>query len=290
MAKKTTTPVSVRLPVTLRYQWTKGDALRYRRRTLETARYRPPGARKAVNDRSVGRQVVRLVAERVAGDGRATITRIIDSARLTTTSQMVKPFQKLVAAIVGEPIRVVIAPTGEVLRVTGTKKLVDKILAEAGLTETTSGDLQGQKRVMNEVLQKGIRQDAITFPARAVRRGARWRAEFEVPPPISCTLSITSTLNKVERRGTRTIARIGQRFALTRKRSTAPADATAFAIKVRSATGRGEVLFDVDNGRVVQWTTTLKMRSVLPTSTPEGKVTSMKMNTTGTFSLRYITG
>src|SRR5579884_1578918 len=118
--------------VTLRYRWKKGEETVYRL-TQEAA-----GTLSGPIQMSTGQkitQTMRQVVEDVAADGSATIRQTVEAVQFestapvkidydSTTGQAPTGAARTFAALVGQPITVVISPDGSIQKMDGAKAIV----------------------------------------------------------------------------------------------------------------------------------------------------------------------
>ena len=177
--------IAARQDVTLRYRWTKGDALRYRVTQQTTTTINGiPGMDNLTVEQSIV-QVIKTTAGEVAADGTATLSQSVESLKMNTTSPMFnagydseKPdaatddlsatLKAVLAPMIGQPYTVVMAPTGEVVKVDGLSKLAEKMFSNMSADPMAAGMLDGLKASLSDdAMRSLLSQSFAQAPNRA---------------------------------------------------------------------------------------------------------------------------
>jgi len=256
---------------TLRYQWVKGDEVRYRvsQQTSVTMSGLP-----GLGDMTLGMtmvQVVRMAVQDVAADGTATLRETFDSIRMEQNS----PFGRTVfdsaspekpadpgsvtlgtvmTTMVGESVTIVVGPNGAVTRVEGMSVLADKAVnalppgpAAGVIAEQLKGFLS------DESIRSMMGQNFVTFVDRPLKPGDTWTSQFEQANPLFGRVSATQTftLSSVESRNGAVLAHIAVQVAM-KQAGAATSPIGGLSIKFDDSQSTGEIVFDATKGRLQQ--------------------------------------
>jgi len=273
---------------TLRYQWAKGDEVRYRIRQQSSATM---SGLPAVGDMTVDMtiaQVVRMAVQDVAADGTATLRETFESIRFEQSSPLgrtvfdsaspEKPADPgsvsmgtLMATMVGESVTIVMGPNGTVAKVEGMSALADKALnalPPGPATAVVGGQLKGL--MSDDSIRSLMGQSFAIFPDRPVKTGETWTSHFEQANPLLGIMSATRTLTltSVESRDGVVLAHLAVRLA-TKQTGSATSPIAGMSVKVEDSESTGEMVFDATEGRLQQ----ASLKGELPTDlslTPPG--------------------
>ena len=279
---------------TLQYRWTKGDRLRYRLTTqTDVAMSGIPG----MGEMTVATtqiQVQEMVVTDVAADGAATIDMKVESMKMEVVSPMggsmsydstsptppadptVAQAAQILGAIIGEPMTVVIEPTGAVRSVTGATKIKAKL--DKAMAGTGGADQLGLGGLLSDDAFKGALGQALaSLPKGAIKPGATWQQELRMPTPMSTMISASEYAFKgLEQLDGREVARMAMTIKTRAEGTGAMGPMT---VKVEPGSGTGEMIFDTKLGRVLKSSATTSMPMSMTMSMPDGNSMSMQAST-----------
>jgi hypothetical protein len=290
--------------LTLRYRWTKGEEMRYRN-TVQTDMQMSglPG----MGDMNVSMtmvQVNRLLVEDVAADGTATIRSTYESIKMTMSvpmmgdvtydstqpqassgNPMADAIGKTVGALAGETFTMAVAPNGNVGKIDGLARLVEKTKAGASATGSAMGMGNMDAFISEEGQRSMIEQSFTLLPDKPVKAGEAWKNEFKVMGATgSQVVSAGYTLTGQETVGGHPIARV----ATTGTIKPGPAGAMGpMSVTMADGTSQGEMLFDVKLGRIRKATGTSTQPLSMRMTAPDGTDISIQavQKTTATMEL-----
>jgi hypothetical protein len=289
-----------RQEVTLRYRWNKGETLRYRMTQQSTSTVSGlPGGMGDITIEQTTAQVYKVATKDVAPDGTTTIEQVIESVKMAMDSPMGKMsfdstqpaaaggspmddmLQKVLSPLAGAQLTLTLAPTGEVQKVEGMSKAVEKMFASLPQDPQMQGMLSGLKANLSDDGMKGMFSQAFTqLPAKSLKTGETWKASFTIPNPAigSMTTVLVSTLQGLEGTGADQVATIATKLTITQDEGAKGQMPMGMTAKLGTATGDGEVLFDVAKGQTRKGVTRLTMPLMISGSAPDG--TAMNMQST----------
>jgi hypothetical protein len=143
------------------------------------------------------------------------------------------------------------------------------------------GMLSGLKANLSDDGMKGMFSQAFTqLPAKSLKAGETWKASFTIPNPAigSMTTVLVSTLQGFEGTGADQVAKIATKLTITQDEGAKGQMPMGMTAKLGTATGDGEVLFDVAKGQTRKGVTRLTMPLMISGSAPDG--TAMNMQST----------
>jgi len=272
----------------LRYRWTKGTPLRYR--TVQESNIAMTGIPGA-GDMSLTTTVteVHLITPAdVAADGTATLNVKFESMKLDLVTPMgnmsidsaataapsepaLADAQKMLQAIVGESVTMVMAPTGAVKSVEGMAKLSAKLKAAM---PAGSPLMQSFDTMLSDDAFKGtMGQSFANLPDKVVKPGETWTTTMNVPNPIGAmTQTNTFTSKGVEHVEGKELTRV----AVAQKISVAPGGTIGpMSLTVKEGTGEGDLLLDHRLGQLVRSTARMTLPMTMSMAAPDG--TSMNI-------------
>lgn len=291
--------------VALRYRWTKGEPLKYKttQQTALTMSGLPGMGDMAVT--STATVTLTITPDDVAADGTATLKDRFDAIRLdvvtpvgtvaidSATASSAPPdpttagAQKIVQALVGESVTVVMGPTGAIKSVDGMTRINARLkasMSDASSDPTASAILQSLDQMMTDESFKGsVGQSFAVLTDHPVAPGETWQTQLTMAGAIGTTTASTIfTMKGVDRASGRDLSRIGVASTL----KVAPgATIGPMAVSADGGTGDGEVLFDNQRGRLVSSVTHMTMPLALSMTAPDGTAINMQgvsKNTTTT--------
>jgi hypothetical protein len=283
-------------PVALRYHWTKGEALKYKttQQTALTMTGLPGMGDMAVT--STATITLTMTPDSVAADGTATLKERFDAIRLDVVTPMgtvavdsaatpaapIDPAtaasQKVLQALVGETVTVVMAPAGTINSVDGMSKINAKLkasMADASSDPTAAAIQQALDSMMTDESFKGSAgQSFAVLPDKPVATGETWKTQLTQTGAIGATTSSNVfTMKGVDRVDGRDISRIGVASTI----SVAPGGTLGpMAVNAKDGTGDGEILFDHQHGRIVSSVIHLTMPLSLSMAAPDGTAVNLQ--------------
>jgi Family of unknown function (DUF6263) len=287
---------------TLRYRWVKGEEVRYRvsQQGTTTMSGLPGAGEMTVTQNSV--QILRVSVDE-AGPESATLRMTFEAVRMEMTTPMTKvvfdsaadkpsdPLGMAMAAMIGESITLVAAPTGHVTRVEGMSRILEKMTKTLpqspgnaqvfGLLKTSMSD-----DMMSNMFSQGFAQ----FPDRAVKAGDSWSHEFNVSVPMVGTLSTTntSTLKAIELSAGTSLARIATLVVMKQDANAAAAGFPGMTARLANGTAEGEVLFDITKGRVQRTSNNTDLPMSMSMTGPDGTQINAKSVTRTTMTMEIV--
>jgi hypothetical protein len=298
------TVFALRQDVTLRYRWTKGEAIRYRIVQQSTTTISGiPGMGDMAIDQS-NTQVTATVAEEVTPE-RTTLRQVIESVKMEMNSPMfavsfdsanpdtgANPMngmlKSVVSPMIGASFTLVMAPTGEVQKVEGLSTLAEKMFQSVPQDPAMAGMLDGLKaNLSDEAMKSQFAQTFAQFPDRPLKSGDTWTTQVSAANPMLGGLitSLTSTLKAVEGEGSNRVAKMATSLTI-KQDATKPGGANPMGLTVQMSdgTGDGEQVFDAGTGRlrsaVIRSTIPMTMAGAGPDGTPMNMKMSVKSTTT----------
>ena len=267
----------------LRYRWTKGQPLRYR--TVQESHISMTGIPGAgeMNIMTTVTEVHLITPSEVTADGTATLNVKFESMKLDVTTPMgnmsidsaasspppdpmLVDAQKMLQAIVGESVTMVMAPTGAVKSVEGMAKLGEKI--KSGMPAGSPVVQTFDTMLSDEAFKDMMGQSFANLPDKVVKTGETWQTTLNVPNPLGAMTSTTTfTAKGVERVDGKDVTRVG----LAQKISVAAGGTIGpMAVSVKEGTGEGDMLVDHRLGQIVRSTTHVTLPMTMSMPTPDG--------------------
>ena len=159
-----------------------------------------------------------------------------DSAsKEASDNPIIKALSDVFGNIVGQQFQVTIQPTGQ----------IDNVIVPEKLKQAVRESAAGQSGALNEkMLNDMMKQSAVMLPFERVSRGSKWVTEQNVQMPFG-TMTITSAMTWVQ-----TDAAGNAVIDFVPSVKITPREGAAKTITLKSATGRGRVIFDIARGRV----------------------------------------
>ncbi len=283
----------------LRYQWNKGETLRYRSTTESTVIMSGlPGGDMTVTNSMA--QVQTLATDSVTADGTATIRATTESIKLDvgtpmgvlsydSTSKappsdpMMATMASVMSATIGQPITIVATADGSVKSVTGATAMIEKIKQKLTGTDLSAlGDLETQ--MGDEAMRAGFDQGFGSLPGRPVKVGDTWSTTVKVPNPMGdMTVSSTFTMQGTETVGGRELTKIG----IVSKITGGSGEMGPMSTQLGTGSGDGEMLFDHKLGRIQRVVLRQKMPMTMSMPGPDGSPMTLggQVNVTTTLDL-----
>jgi len=295
--------------VTLRYQWTKGERLRYRfTQQTSTATTGVPGFGDITSDQTTT-QTFSLIVDDVGADGSTTLRQVFEAVRIEVSTPMGKmaydsenkdaptgdPFGRFLAgvmpAMIGESVTLRLLPNGTVQKVEGMTRILDKMatgLPQDPAAAASFGILKNglSDEAMSGLLSQGFAQ----LPDRAVKTGDTWTRQVDVDNPLvgKATVSTTYTLEAAEKIGAVSTARIAFK-ATTKQAANASLPALGpLNVRLGEGSGEGEQLFDATKGRLVRSTYRVTTPMTMSGPAPDGSQLNLQATTKSTITIELL--
>ena len=301
--------VAARQDVTLRYRWTKGDALRYRVTQQTTTTITGiPGMDNLTIDQSII-QVVKMTVAEVAPDGTATLNQSVESFKMNTASPMFnagydseKPdaatddlsarLKAVLAPMIGQSYNVVMAPTGEVVKVEGISKLAEKMFSNMSADPASAGVLDGLKASLSDESMRSLMgQSFAQAPNRPLKIGESWTSEIlQSNPMLGGTItSVKLTLKTVGGDDPKRVATIGLDSSVKQDPAKpASPNPMGLTLQLSTGTGDGEQVFDLAAGRLVRSTVRMNLPMSMSGQGPDGTPMNLSTLVKGTTTTELI--
>jgi hypothetical protein len=281
----------------LQYRWTAGQEDRYKvtQKTVATVSGIPGGGTQTVEQSMTQTTVLKVIA--AAPDGGATVQQTFEAIRMemmTPSGPMVfdssvkdRPSDPTLAGMatmltgmVGEAITLVLKPNGDVVKVEGMSKLLEKVTAGLSADMAANPAVASLKSTFSDDgMRRTFAQSFGGFPANPIAAGESWTGTSEVVQPVVGTLSTvrTSTLKATENTGGSAVARIALVLAV-KQSAEAPDAGLPMKVTIGDAKGTGEVMFDVTKGRVQRSTVEMDMPMTMAMTGPDGQGVTLQNN------------
>jgi hypothetical protein len=289
--------------VTLRYRWTKGDSVRYRHTQQSTATMSgmPGGMGDMVVDSTMG-QVFKVVAEDIAPDGLATLRFAYEAVRMEMTSPMLTlsydsttpdkasdaTMKEMFSSMIGESFTLVMTPVGEVQRVEGMGRIMEKVFSKVPQDPATAGMLNGVKSSFSDDAIKGVVSQGFTrLPERAVKPGDEWNSDFAINSPMigAITTSVVATLKALGGSGADQVATIGTKSTMKSDPKSPGKNPMGFTVLLNDGSAEGDQSFDVAKGRLQKATLRSTVDMSMSGSGPDGSAMNIKTLVKSQFTL-----
>lgn len=275
--------------VQLRYRWTKGDVLEYGVTLHSIGDVSGVPGRDDTKSEQTITQRITLTVDDVAPDGAAslheTVTAIrsevsapvgkiiVDTARPSedTTDPVGQAMSKMLAAVIDQPINIVLAPDGTVTSVEGGSRLLQRIAAGTNADRVATAASQALTSMYSdEAIRSMIEQSFPKLPTQPLKPGGSWSGQIALGNQAigRITAVLTFTLKRVDastNRATITVA-----MKLTQETKPPTAGATRMTMTLGDSGGEGSLVFDVALGRIVTSTMHADMASSVSMIGPDG--------------------
>ena len=275
-------PPAAEQSVQLRYQWTKGEVLEYRVTLRSTGEISGVPGREDTKTEQTITQRIALAVDDVAPDGVAslheTVTAIrsessarvgkiiVDTAKPSddTTDPIGQAMSRMLGAVVGQPINVVIAPDGTVRSVEGGSRLLGRVAEGANADRDAAAASQALTSLYSDdAIHSMFEQSFPKLPAHPVKPGDSWTGQIALGNQTigRIAAALTFTLKRVDG-GASGRATVTAAMKLTQEAKPPAAGPTRMTMTLGDSRGEGEILFDVGRGRIV----TSTMRTDMPST------------------------
>jgi Family of unknown function (DUF6263) len=300
--------------VTLRYRWTKGEQTRTRvTQQASTAISAIPGGSPGSGTvESSLSQVFLTVVEDVAADGTGTLRQVIESVRMefnsplgksvfdsasnasapTPTDPMSKTMSAAYSAMIGQPLTMVVSPSGAVQKIEGMARLMERVLNAQPQDRIAPDALDGLRNTFaDDTTRDMLGWGTAPLPDRPIHPGDTWEDHLSatVPGLGARTTSRTWTLEGIESRGGVSLARLSAKLAIRADSSASqPTPGVPVGVQAGESTGESELLFDISKGRVQSLTTALTQPMTMASPVPNGGSMSLQMLIKSTMTLELV--
>ncbi len=301
-----TAPLSAQ-PVTLRYRWTKSEVVEYRF-TLQSKSSVSgiPGRDGSSTEQNIT-QRIRLTVDDVSADGAASMHEMVMQIR----SEMQTPtgkvtfdtsnpgkasddpiaatMAKIFAAVIGEPISIVLGPDGSVRKVEGGSRLIERI--GEGIKADKNEVMMSQalrSLYSDEALRRMLEQTFSKLPDTAVNVGDTWKGELALGNETIGRIdaALTFTLKGLDAAGQR--ATIGAAMKLTQDPRPPATGGARVSLTLGDSHGEGEIEFDAARGRIVRSTMKTEMPSTVNMIGPDGSPVVLRNRVTTSAAVELI--
>jgi hypothetical protein len=274
--------------VTLKYNWPKGEELRYRIATEAVQTISGvPGLGDMTSTTSAS-QVHQMTGDAVGADGVFALRVKIESARMKMTSMMMNfeydsevpsndPMAASMAgaagAMINEVLTLSMAPDGAIRGVDGVDRISAKVQGSPAAAAAAGFGAGLDALPVNDDAVKSSYLPFRCLPSSAVKPGDTWKTEATVPNPLGVqTIASTFTMKGVDTLDGQPFVRI----AVTQTIKTAPGGQMGpMSVQVGDASGEGEVLFSAARGRLERATMDVTMPMTMSLAAPDGSMISL---------------
>jgi len=278
--------------VTLQYRWTKGEEVKYR--MVQQSETTMSGFRGSAAETTVETnmsQVLRTTVDDVAADGTATLHYVYESARWEMKSPMgamtydtaasnpaagnptAGPMKEILSALIGESFVVVISPNGQVQKVEGMNRLIEKVFKSVPADPSAAAMLDGLKNNFSDDAIRGVfGQGYSQLPDRPLKPGDTWDGQWTTTNLIVArsTTRTLFTLKAVEANAGAQVARIITNLTTKRDQNTGAINPMGLKMQFGDGSGEGELIFNVTKGRLERSTTRTTMQIEMSAPGPDG--------------------
>ena len=283
--------------VELRYKWVKGDVLDYRVSLHTTSDVSGvPGRDDARTEQTIT-QRISLTVDGVAPNGVASVHETVGSIRSeltapngkvvvdtatpseTTKDPIADAMSKMLTAVVGQTIHIVLGPDGTVRSVEGGARLLERVITAGGATRETAMASQALTALYSdEALRSMLEQSFPKLPVQPLKPGETWTGQLALGNQTvgRIAAALTFTLKSLDGAGDTKRATITTAMKLTQAVKPPAGGATRATLTLGDSHGEGEIVVDVARGRIVSNTMQTEMPSTVSMIGPEGTPVSFK--------------
>lgn len=284
--------------VTLRYRWTKGEEVRHRfvQQSTATVSGLPGGVGEMTVETSTS-QVLRTMVDDVAADGTATLRYVYESARWemkspmgamtydtaandpATANPMTGMMKEMLSAMIGESFVIVMSPNGQVQKVEGMSRLMEKMFKSLPPDPSMAAMLEGLKsNLSDDGMRSAFAQSYSQFPDQPLKPGDTWDNQSTTTNPMIGRLTTTtvSTLKAVEANAEDRVARIATNLTIKPDQNTLATNPMGLKMQLGDSSGEGELIVDVVKGRLRRSTTRTTMPMTMSRPGPDGNAMNMQ--------------
>lgn len=292
----------------LAYKWNKGETLRYRMtQTTDTTMSGLPGGMPDVTLNQVLTQAFKMTVDDLTADGVVTLSQVFESMRMDVNTPAGKvtvdsaapaasggaPEQlahKIFASLIGEPVTVVLSPTGRVQKVEGFNRLIDKMAGAVAADPAGAAALRQLKAGMgDEQMSAMFSQGFPEFPQKPLKAGDKWNTSASMPNPVFGSVNTTTELTLASIEGQ--TAKILTTMKMERDPKAAPPAAAAMMgmkPEMGTSTGDAELIFDVQKGQLRSATANIMMPLSMSGTAPDGTPVNMKTSAKSTVKMELV--
>lgn len=284
--------------VTLRYRWTKGQEVRHRfvQQSTATVSGLPGGLGEMTVETSTS-QVLRTMVDDVAADGTATLRYVYESVRWEmkspmgamsydtaandppTANPMTGMMKEMLSGLIGESFVIVMSPNGQVQKVDGMSRIMEKMFKSLPPDPSTAAMFEGLKSSFSDDGMRGaFAQSYSQFPDQPLKPGNTWDNQWTMTNPMIGRLTTTtvSTLKAVEANGDDRVARIATNLTIKPDQKTGATNPMGLQMQLGESSGEGELIFDVVQGQLRRSTTRTTMPMTMSGPGPDGNAMNMQ--------------
>jgi hypothetical protein len=283
-------PPAAEQSVQLRYQWTKGDVLEYRVTLHSTGEVSGVPGRGDTKTEQMITQRITLTVDGVAPNGVASVHEtvtairsessalvgkiIVDTAKPSddTTDPIGQAMSKMLAAVVGQPINIVITPDGTVRSIEGGSRLLERIAQGANADPEMAAASQALTSLYGDQAIRGMLEQSFPkLPPQPVKPGDTWMGQIALGNQTigRIAAALTFTLKRVDG-GASGRATVTAAMKLTQEVKPPAAGATRMTMALGDSRGEGELVFDIGRGRIATNTMRTEMPSTVTMIGPDG--------------------
>lgn len=285
----------------LRYKWTEGQVIRQRMTTESVSEGAGPMGPMKVTQKQV--MVMRMTPQAVAEDGTATIEIVYESMRIDsenpiqgkTTFDSTKPNEgdadnpsvQAMAAMLNEPMVMVMSPDGTVKDVSGFEKVLTKM--RDSMKDSPGAEMmmpEFEKMYSDEGLKKMLGQATALLPNRDVKVNEGWQRVMDASMPMFGTLQSTMdfTFKGFEQLGDVNAAKVDFVTRIVQLAPRAAPPVPGMKMEMGDASGSGQLWFDTARGLTLKQLQkqTVTMNITIDAGGQQMKM-SQKVDTTMTF-------
>ena len=295
--------------VELHYKWTKGDTLDYRV-TLHTMSEVSgvPGRTDTKTEQTVTQRIT-LTVDGVAPSGVASVTETVTAIRSEITSPngpivvdtaapsesskdpIAAAMEKMLTAVVGQPVNIVFALDGTVRSIGGGARLLERIAAAANADRDAAMASQALTAVYSdEALRSMLEQSFPKLPAQPLKAGDTWTGQLALGNQAVGRIvgNLTFTLKGIDGAGDSQRATITTAIKLTQAVRPQAGGSTRVSLTLGDSHGEGSVVFDIARGRIVNNTMHTEMPSTVSMVGPDGSPVTFKNRVTTTATMELV--
>ena len=199
-------------------------------------------------------------------------------------------FSRRLSALIGEPVTVVIKPTGSVEKVEGFSRLVEKMFKTMPQDPTTAASLTPLRASLSDdAMRNMLGQGFSPLPEKPIKPGDTWSSQFTSGNPMvgNMTTAITSTLKAIEGTGADQVAKVAMKLTITQEGAATP-NPMGLIMKIGASTGEGEMSFDVGRGRLQRSSLQTVLPMTMTGSAPDGTTIDMRSDAKTTMTMELI--
>jgi hypothetical protein len=187
--------------------------------------------------------------------------------------------KEMFSSLIGESFTIVMTPLGEVQKIEGMGRIMEKVFSKVPQDPTTAGMVNGLKNSFSDDTVKSLISQGFTrLPERAVKPGDTWNSDFAVKNPMigGFTTSVVATLKALEGSGADQIARIGTKSTMKADSKSPGTNPMGFTVLLNDGSAEGDLSFDVAKGRLQKADVRSTVGMSMSGSAPDGTAMNLK--------------